>query len=104
MAIIKCGECLNEISSTTKSCPHCGANFEKKPIITFKRVMKLLLISFFIYFFISAVKSSGDIDYSNNNSTIRDNNERAKNICLKTNLMGDAFDKCLINNGYKLIH
>ena len=30
MAMIKCSECGNEVSTTADSCPHCGANVKKK--------------------------------------------------------------------------
>ena len=30
MAMIKCSECGNEVSTTADSCPHCGAKVKKK--------------------------------------------------------------------------
>lgn len=30
MAMIKCSECGNEVSTTADSCPHCGAKIKKK--------------------------------------------------------------------------
>jgi hypothetical protein len=32
MALIKCKECGNEVSSTAKTCPQCGAQVARKPI------------------------------------------------------------------------
>lgn len=52
MAIVKCRECGNEISTTAKSCPKCGAKMPKRTsVITWviAGVMMLLLFNFFSY-------------------------------------------------------
>ncbi|MDD4406862.1 MAG: zinc-ribbon domain-containing protein [Bacilli bacterium] len=52
MALIKCKECGNEISSTSKKCVHCGAKLKdnSKNIVTSVAIVGVLIfIGFFIY-------------------------------------------------------
>ena len=52
MAIIKCHECGNEISSEAKVCPQCGAknrSYSKKWSATFLVVVVLGFVAYYIF-------------------------------------------------------
>ena len=59
MALVKCVECKNKISSKAKVCPHCG---RKNPTFSFINSLKcllILIISFVvIVFFLSAISDN----------------------------------------------
>jgi hypothetical protein len=52
MALIKCKECENEVSSKAKSCPKCGAQVARKPFGCGS------VISFFFLLFIIGITVS----------------------------------------------
>lgn len=67
MALIKCKECGNEVSSKAKSCPKCGISFTKKK----NGCLQYLVLIFFIILAIGVINSKNQdyqpIAYSNYN-------------------------------------
>ena len=105
MAIIKCSECSKDISTKAEQCPHCGAKVKKS-----SNIVKYGLLFLFIFVVVIPIlinnfsdNNSSNDNFSNDKSTIIKNNQKAKNICMKTDLMGKEFDDCLIENGYESI-
>lgn len=64
--MIKCNSCGNEIASSAKSCPNCGAK-NKKPV--FKKWWFWALIAFVIVFIISIAGGDSDPSPSSSNNS-----------------------------------
>lgn len=73
MALIKCRECGNEISSRAESCPHCGAKTrfgmnesERKQNSTLSVILTLISVVGTILFVSGLVTMMGDINQYHN--------------------------------------
>jgi hypothetical protein len=47
MALIKCKECNNDVSSKAKTCPKCGIRIAPKPIGCFTVIVRIIILIFF---------------------------------------------------------
>ena len=66
MALVKCPECKNKVSSKAKSCPHCGCPVKKKPDVGGIGCVVVLLIIFILI--VSFLMGNGSSSSSSTNS------------------------------------
>jgi len=104
MAITKCPECGNDVSTTAKSCPHCGAKV-KKPMST--KIMAGLIVIVIVLCLVIAsttkkISTSGTTIAANQISPIPDNQTTPTNTNEQTPTnKQEVLDQCGIVNGYE---
>src|SRR5580700_6671304 len=61
MALIRCGECGREVSTTAKVCPQCGAKV-KKPKKPVSKITALFVLAFVVFVVYRAMTSNQELE------------------------------------------